>query len=208
MPTGNRNKACVILVQTIWSERLMKKILALEERITKKFRLKPENKAAYSIASLLAHSGDSWWWLLGLFLVWLTTFFFSPRWHYIAGVLAFSLLIEAALVLRLKFFIKRRRPEGEWGAVYRNTDPHSFPSGHAARAVLIAVMSWAIAPLWFGIATLIWAPLACAGRVLMGVHYFSDVLAGMVIGFISGLIMLQLIPIVVPMINAAIPFAF
>ena len=186
----------------------MEKILAFDEKITQKLRLNPDNKVAYRIAYILAHSGDSWWWLLGLFLVWLVTLFFSPRWHFIAGVLAFSLLIEAAFVLGLKFFIKRRRPDGEWGAVYRNTDPHSFPSGHAARAVLIAVISWAIAPLWFGIATLIWAPLACAGRVLMGVHYFSDVLAGMVIGFVSGLIMLQLIPVVVPMINAAIPFAF
>jgi len=186
----------------------MKKILALDEKITQKLRLNPENKVAYKIASLLAHSGDSWWWLLGLFLIWLVSLIFSPDWHYIAGVLAFSLLVEAALVLALKFFIKRRRPEGEWGAVYRNTDPHSFPSGHAARAVLIAVMSWAIAPLWFGIVTIIWAPLACAGRVLMGVHYFSDVLAGMVIGLFSGLIMLRLIPIIVPMINAVIPFAF
>jgi membrane-associated phospholipid phosphatase len=186
----------------------MDKILAFDVKISQKLRLNPDNKVAYRIASLLAHSGDSWWWLLGLLIVWLATLFYSPFWHYIAGVLAFSLLIEAALVLGLKFFIKRRRPEGEWGAVYRNTDPHSFPSGHAARAVLIAVMSWTIAPLWFGIATLIWAPLACAGRVLMGVHYVSDVLAGMVIGFVSGLIVVRLLPIIVPLINTAIPFAF
>ena len=47
----------------------------------------------------------------------------------------------AALVLVLKFLIRRRRPEGEWGGIYRQTDPHSFPSGHAARSVLIAVLA-------------------------------------------------------------------
>ena len=54
-----------------------------------------------------------------------------------------GILILAALVLAIKFLVRRQRPEGEWGAIYRNTDPHSFPSGHAARAVLLAGLFWA-----------------------------------------------------------------
>ena len=47
----------------------------------------------------------------------------------------------AVMVLLIKFRIRRQRPVGEWGRIYRNTDPHSFPSGHAARAFLIATIA-------------------------------------------------------------------
>jgi undecaprenyl-diphosphatase len=56
--------------------------------------------------------------------------------------------VLAAMVLGIKFLVRRKRPEGEWGQIYRNTDPHSFPSGHAARAFLIAVIASALAPAW------------------------------------------------------------
>lgn len=100
----------------------------------------------------------------------------------------------AVLVLLIKFTIKRRRPEGQWGAIYRNTDPHSFPSGHAARTAMLAVIALALGPAWFGILMVIWAPLVSLARVWMGVHYVSDVLAGILLGIISGLIVLQIAP--------------
>ena len=57
----------------------------------------------------------------------------------------------AVLVMAIKFTIRRRRPDGEWGGLYRSTDPHSFPSGHAARAVLIAVLAIGLGPAWLAI---------------------------------------------------------
>ena len=56
-------------------------------------------------------------------------------------------VILAAVVLVVKFAIRRRRPEGE-SASYRATDPHSFPSGHAARTFLIAVLASGVGPGW------------------------------------------------------------
>ncbi|HNO93257.1 MAG TPA: phosphatase PAP2 family protein, partial [Anaerolineales bacterium] len=85
----------------------------------------------------------------------------------------------------------RKRPEGEWGGIYRNTDPHSFPSGHAARAFLIAVLASALAPPWLAIALWVWAPLVALARVAMGVHYLSDIIAGAILGIIVALIGLQ-----------------
>lgn len=186
----------------------MKKLIHLDETLTAKLRIPQERKVWFNLASFIAHTGDSWYWLAGLFIVWLAGIFISERWHYIAGVLAFSLLLEAAFVLALKFIIRRRRPEGEWGEIYRSTDPHSFPSGHAARAILIAVLAWSITPLWFGIIIVIWAPLACLGRIVMGVHYISDVIAGAIIGLVSGFILLWALPSIIPLIDAVIPFAF
>jgi membrane-associated phospholipid phosphatase len=76
-----------------------------------------------------------------------------------AGTLALfavGLVIMAAAVILLKFSIRRPRPEGEWGQIYRITDPHSFPSGHAARSATLAVMAIA------------WVPLVCHCRGAVG----------------------------------------
>lgn len=98
----------------------------------------------------------------------------------------------AALVLLVKFSVRRRRPAGEWGNIYRSTDPHSFPSGHAARAAMLAVLGLGLGPPWFGVALLLWAPLVSLARVAMGLHYLSDVVAGVFLGVIAGVVALLL----------------
>jgi undecaprenyl-diphosphatase len=94
----------------------------------------------------------------------------------------------------IKFTVRRRRPEGEWGKIYRNTDPHSFPSGHAARAVMLAVMALGLGPAWFAILLCVWAPMVVLARVTMGLHYPTDVLAGALLGLLMGGIMFSLLP--------------
>jgi undecaprenyl-diphosphatase len=69
-----------------------------------------------------------------------------------------------------------------WGAMYRLTDPHSFPSGHAARAVLIATLVAAWGPVWLAPIVIVWAPLVAVARVAMGLHYVADILSGAILG--------------------------
>ncbi len=111
----------------------------------------------------------------------------DAHWKEWSVVLLGSISVLVVVVMSLKFIIRRRRPEGEWGGIYRNTDPHSFPSGHAARAFLIAVMATGLGPAWAGILLWIWAPLVALARVAMGVHYASDIVAGMLVGIVIGL---------------------
>jgi undecaprenyl-diphosphatase len=141
------------------------------------------------LAVILAHSGDSWFWLLGLGLVWLLG---DQSWKRRAEVMAAGVAITAVIVFLIKFSVRRRRPEGTWGRIYRNADPHSFPSGHAARAVMLAVLAQFLGPNWLSTALLIWAPLVGLARILMGVHYLSDILAGMALGLMMGLAVIQL----------------
>jgi len=101
-------------------------------------------------------------------------------------------------VMSIKFVVRRRRPEGEWGGIYRATDPHSFPSGHAARAFLIAVLVIGLGPAWLAVTLCIWAPLVSLARVAMGVHYVSDVVAGALLGIAGGLFWMQVAPGVLP----------
>jgi undecaprenyl-diphosphatase len=138
-------------------------------------------------AAFLAHSGDSWFWWAGLALLWWLGNAFWRPW---ALTVLLSIIGLAVLVLAIKFTIRRRRPEGEWGGIYRSTDPHSFPSGHAARAILIAALSIGMGPVWLAIFLCVWAPLVALARVAMGLHYLSDIAAGAVLGAIAGGIIL------------------
>jgi undecaprenyl-diphosphatase len=148
------------------------------------------------LAILFAHSGDSWVWLpvLGL-LAW----FSSSGWRERCVWMMVGIVITALIVFAIKLTVRRRRPEGEWGEIYRRTDPHSFPSGHAARAVMLAVLGLGLGPAWFGMVLLVWAPLVVLARVAMGVHYLSDVLAGALLGLAIGLVALWIIPRLSPL---------
>jgi undecaprenyl-diphosphatase len=126
------------------------------------------------------------------------------RWALISLVAVF---IGAAIVLAIKFTFKRRRPEGEMGQIYRKTDPHSFPSGHAVRSLMLGVIALGIAPAWLGILLIIWAPLVGIARVMIGVHYLSDVLAGWILGIIFGLITIFTAPILLNTLKQLVFFA-
>jgi membrane-associated phospholipid phosphatase len=108
-------------------------------------------------------------------------------------------ITTAVLVLLVKFSVRRQRPAGEWGQIYRSSDPHSFPSGHAARAAMLAVLAAGLGPAWLAGLLLVWAPLVGLARVAMGVHYLSDVVAGMLA--LIGLIIQQLHPKVFPQLT-------
>ncbi len=169
----------------------MDNLLALDIRLSSKLRLAENSGGLRRLAILFAHSGDSWFWFGGLGLLW---YFGVDIWKQRAVSMMIAILLTALIVMIIKFSVRRRRPEGEWGSIYRITDPHSFPSGHAARAAMLAVMALGLGPTWFGIMLLVWAPLVIVARVAMGVHYLSDVIAGAVLGMIIGIVMLNLLP--------------
>jgi len=167
------------------------RLSALDERLSIRLRVAERPGLLRGLAILLAHSGDSWFWLLGLALVW---WLGGDFWRVRAQAMAIGILLTAILVMVIKFTVRRRRPEGEWGKIYRNTDPHSFPSGHAARAVMLAVMALGLGPDWFAALLCAWAPLVVLARVAMGLHYLSDVVAGALFGLAMGAITLRLLP--------------
>ncbi|GAB4452024.1 MAG: hypothetical protein OHK0041_15110 [Anaerolineales bacterium] len=167
----------------------LRSILELDARLSDKMRVAEKPGALRSLAVFFAHSGDSWFWGAALIVLW---FFSNSAWKKWETVEFAAISVLAALVMAIKFLVRRRRPEGEWGSIYRNTDPHSFPSGHAARAFLIAVIGSALGPAWLGILLWVWAPLVALARVAMGVHYLSDVVAGAVLGIVVALAGLQI----------------
>lgn len=169
----------------------LRPLLEWDARWSERLRLAEKPGPLRSLASFLAHSGDSWFWGIGLVLVWLVA---DAAWKYRAVVIFLAIGVLAVVVQALKWTVRRQRPPGEWGAIYRSADPHSFPSGHAARALMLAVLGLALGPAWFAAVLVVWGPLVALARVVMGVHYISDVVAGALLGALFGLALAASLP--------------
>jgi undecaprenyl-diphosphatase len=167
----------------------LERILSADARWSEGLRRAERPGILHLIATVLAHSGDSWFWGVGLAIV---AWRGDASWRSWAIHLLIGVAVLAVVVLTLKLMVRRRRPPGDWGAIYRSTDPHSFPSGHAARAVLLAVLMTAWGPAWAAPLAILWAPLVALARVALGVHYLSDILAGWLLGLAAGLLAVTL----------------
>ncbi|MGI8421600.1 MAG: phosphatase PAP2 family protein [Gaiellaceae bacterium] len=105
------------------------------------------------------------------------------------GSAAVALLVNTVI----SWFYDRPRPYESHAGVYHltnKTDP-SFPSGHASAAFAIAT-----AVLLFdriaGALFLVAAILVGFGRIAIGAHYPADVLAGIVVGVASGVLVVRI----------------
>jgi undecaprenyl-diphosphatase len=93
---------------------------------------------------------------------------------------AFSLAFSHLLVQLLKRSFSRRRPSLPVGmrSLIHPPDRFSFPSGHAAAGLSIALsLAWSL-PLVMGIPVLLLGFAVGLTRCYLGVHYPGDVLAG------------------------------
>lgn len=97
--------------------------------------------------------------------------------------------IELPIYLILKNTIKRDRPK-QLPVFIEPSDRYSLPSGHTAAAFIVAVMFAHFYPE-YGSFALIWAMLIGMSRVFLGVHYVTDILAGMLLGIGSANLILE-----------------
>lgn len=110
-----------------------------------------------------------------------------------AALIAFA--IELPIYLLVKNSIKRNRPHDAiqgFHAFLKPSDKFSFPSGHTAGAFLMATLISHyysdFALLAFSMATLV----GCS-RVFLGVHFPTDILAGIFLGVSAASISLNLV---------------
>lgn len=181
----------------------IKSVLEIDYRLSKEMGVAEKPGVLRTAAVFFAHSGDSWFWGVALGILWL---FSSSFWKQWAVELVACIAVLALVVFPLKWLIRRRRPEGLWGMIYRKTDPHSFPSGHAARAFLIAVVITALGPAWIVPIVWVWAPLVSLSRVAMGVHYLSDIIGGLILGLLAGLLFIQFLPSAMAVVATVFPW--
>ena len=140
------------------------------------------------VSRTVSWSGDGYCYaLMALLLPALYTT--GERWL-IAGLLGF--LIELPVYWVLKNSFRRRRPFAVVRALHpvlKPSDEFSFPSGHTTAAFMVAYITTfhfpaLTAPMY------IWASAIGLSRVVLKVHFVSDIIAGMIIG--TGIAMLSL----------------
>jgi undecaprenyl-diphosphatase len=170
------------------------RIQSLDETITSPVTIPRARKGALAAALAFAHSGDSYIWGALMVAAW---FLGDHAWKVraVAGVI--GLVLVEVVVIGLKMIIRRPRPPGESGRIYRRSDPFSFPSGHAARAALLCILAWKLGPLAAAVVISAWSPVMVASRVAVGIHYVLDIAAGIMLGACLTAILLRLLPLIV-----------
>lgn len=101
-----------------------------------------------------------------------------------AAHMGLTALFVAGLYRGMKHLIRRQRPFRRHAGIVarvRPLDEFSFPSGHTLHATCFTLIAYAYYP-GLGWALLPFALLIAASRVILGVHYPTDVLAAVGIG--------------------------
>lgn len=129
----------------------------------------------------LSRTGDGYlYFAIGLLLM-----FFEPENGEIflyTALMAYGLELPIYVVLKKAF--KRPRPcdfFSNFTAHVTPSDKFSLPSGHTAAAWLMAIIVAHYYPP-FAVLAYSWATLIGLSRILLGVHYPTDVLAGTLLG--------------------------
>jgi undecaprenyl-diphosphatase len=136
---------------------------------------------------IMAHSGDSQWWLVAGALLWWRGVGAWPE----AGARMIVVTVVGGLVTGIiKRVVRRPRPEGSAHLFYLQFDRHSFPSGHATRVAALTVALGAMAPWWGAVLLGLWALAVGISRMALSLHFASDIAAGMGLGVVLGAILL------------------
>ncbi|MCS3457732.1 undecaprenyl-diphosphatase [Aeromonas sp. BIGb0405] len=155
---------------------MMNKIQQWDLRVCQLCLLHPYNRTLARISRLISHSGDGPLYLLLALLLWQQ----GARGQGAVEAALFAFVLELPLYLLLKNSLRRARPSG-LPVFITPSDRYSLPSGHTAAAFLMATVLAASYPEWAG-SLFAWASLVAASRLLLGVHYGSDLLAGALLG--------------------------
>ncbi|KAH0952068.1 hypothetical protein HN011_008248 [Eciton burchellii] len=171
---------------------LLKKALAVDAYLTNEFVKLIEKflplrqlKVHYRLLEISCHGIP--WLVTCLVLIWAFNIksMFQMQINLLIG-----LLLDIVLVSLLKAFTRRRRPTSNDDPFAIGPDKYSFPSGHASRAAFVVYFFFHVWPvsLIYAPPLLAWSFSVCVSRLLLRRHHIADVLVGIILGILEGLL--------------------
>lgn len=144
---------------------------------------------AVQISRLISRSADG-----HLYVVAGAFFALASQWS-LVKLLALGFVVERLFYVIAKSLFRRRRPPEAipgFQSVIEPSDQFSFPSGHTSAAFLMTTCIGSVFPaaLWV---MLPWACSVGAARVILGVHFPTDTLAGALMGHLLGAFLVTLV---------------
>lgn len=163
------------------SARLFERADAIEHRLCRSLNRISRSAALRDLFRVVSRLGDGVFWYLLILLI--------PVRYGDAGlrpalVMAAVGLLGVAVYKSLKGRLVRERPYITYAGIRAGSVPldrYSFPSGHTLHAVSFTVLATAHFPA-LGWLLVPFALLVAASRVVLGLHYPSDVLVGALLG--------------------------
>lgn len=138
------------------------------------------NRQMAKVARMVSRSGDGHIYLL-IGIIVLSFEFIDATAFTLHALKAY--LIELSIYFGVKNSFRRNRPQ-HLPVFIKPSDTFSFPSGHTAAAFVMAGCIHIYYPKWT-IFAVTWAGLIGLSRVLLGVHFISDIMAGALLGSLA-----------------------
>jgi undecaprenyl-diphosphatase len=132
--------------------------------------------------SAITQMGSAYLWIAALII-----YLWIGRWKKVAAVLIIALVFGMVVNEDIKGIVQRIRPENVMIGGYFSFHSYSFPSGHTETAFIIATVLSAFIAWRYSLITYLLAAAVGLSRIYLGVHYFTDVVAGAVVGILLGL---------------------
>ena len=170
-----------------WGE-LLNRLVALDRGLSARLTLGEEAGWRRRVAVVGAHLGDGLLWFV-IAVVALGLGSEATR-HFVLRA-AVAVIVAGGLTAVLKFLMRRGRPQEMTGFYSTRYDHYSFPSGHATRAACLALVFSHQFPGW-AVAFYASALFVALCRVALDIHYVSDVLVGLAVGFFTSWVIVSI----------------
>ncbi len=163
------------------SARLFQRVDAVEEGLCLRLNRSCQRAAVRDFFRVISRLGDGVFWYLLLLLL---PVCFGERALLPAIAMAGTGALGVAIYKLLKHRLVRERPFVTFAGIHAGSVPldrYSFPSGHTLHAVSFTILASVHFPV-LGWVLVPFAALVAASRVILGLHYPTDVLAGGLLG--------------------------
>ncbi|TAL72373.1 MAG: phosphatase PAP2 family protein [Rhodanobacter sp.] len=153
------------------------------------------HRSLHRLFTLVSRLGDGWLWLaLAAGLAALP----GSRGIWAALQMLVTGAVGSLVYRVLKQMTRRSRPYRIHATVVARVTPldeYSFPSGHTLHAVCFSIVAGAWFPM-LALPLIVFTVLVALSRLVLGLHYPTDVLAGALLGTVIALLSLYLVPVI------------